>query len=244
MTIELQSVDKKLDSILVLNDYNGREYQEIRKGFDFYIEKTSESPEMLQDGMEHAIEKRFHSLVNPYLEKIGLEANSGSSYYRKEKKIHTRCKGFKLLTERKEILDGFEPNLTFQLNPNNLSVSSVLELKGAYFLNILPDILQIYYPQRRADGINYPIIKSIENGDMQIASIEQIQPVMKESKLRIEQLGTDEDLRELAEIKAFSNDKKISKLGLADRMREKYPLKLLEKLGANFFSKESQISEF
>lgn len=239
MPITLQSIDKNLNSILILNDYSGEEYQKFREGFDFYIEKASESPEMLQDGMEQAIEKEFHSLVNPYLEKIGLEAKSKSSYYRKEKKIHTICKGFKLLTDGEYVLDGFEPNLTFQLNPNNLSVSSVLELKGAYFLNILPDILQIYYPHSRADGINYPIIKSIENGNIQIASIEQIKPVMKESKLRIEQLGTDEDLRELAEIKALSNDKKIFKLGLVDRMKEKYSLKILEKLGANFFSKES-----
>ncbi|OGI12127.1 hypothetical protein A3K64_02215 [Candidatus Micrarchaeota archaeon RBG_16_36_9] len=239
MPIKLQSIDKNLNSILVLNGYSGEEYQKFREGFDFYIEKASEFPGMLQDGMEQAIERKFHSFVTPYLEEIGLEEKFKSSYYRKEKKIHTTCKGFKLLTDRKDVLDGFEPNLTFQLNPNNLSVSSVLEPKGAYFLNVLPDILQIYYPSSRADGINYPIIRSIENGNIQIASIEQIRPVMKESKLRIEQLGTDEDLRELAKIKALSNDKEMSKLGLVEHMKEKYSLKILEKLGTDFFSKES-----
>jgi uncharacterized protein with FMN-binding domain len=217
MTIKLKSVDKNLNSVLDLND-DSSEYKRIIEDVA-YLDNSSEVSKDPQEKKTDDIEDRFYSLIDPYLRGIGLSVHSGPSYRARENKFDTLCDGIKLLTERTKYMDGFWPNLTFQLNPGNLSVSSTLKRDGIDYLKVLQDILPERFPQKQADGIKNPIIKMVGNGDMQIASIEKIQPIMKESKMIVRKLGTIEDLKELVDLKSD---------------RKKYFSKLHEKLGVEF----------
>ncbi|MDD5133428.1 MAG: hypothetical protein PHD81_04320 [Candidatus Nanoarchaeia archaeon] len=161
-----------------------------------------------KDAMEH-----FKKLIEDYIAKIGLEIESVMICVNDtDPRIH--CKGVKIISGRKQYLDGYVPTLDFKCDPNWITVCSHLYPEGRVdALNIFTDLLNIS-PAHNGDGIKKPYLEFISSGSpnlIYISSVEKMSVVLKEIQKVYSNIGKKR-FEELYNLKRDSNDISISKL--------------------------------
>lgn len=247
MVLELVSVDENMYSVLKLDEYAIGGCKKINERINF-LEKT---PKDLQSDIKEIIQKRFSNIIQDYLLEKGLikdekDLGEGKRFYlRKDSekepyylKLDLNSVNILPKSEGTQSVHGFRPSMKFYLDsPKTLKISSTLDHIGAYFLNVMPDLLKASIGKcDEKNGMVKPKLRVEKNEDrmeMQIASIEQTPFVIEESKRLVKSIG-QEELEELWSLKKNAN-KGVCNFGFEHNMKEKYSQAVLNALDIKFF---------
>ena len=95
---------------------------------------------------------------------------------------------------REDVLDGFEPELKFFINPktpSEIEVACQLKREGMYLLSCLIKPTLLHYLPGQNNGLNLPLVKMVKGESITIASIEQISKFLKDMKTVAQFIGKE-----------------------------------------------------
>lgn len=152
MPIKLQSITADLQSVLLFSDatkegvyHNDLEsLQSLSENLKWFSDKE-QMPRDLRQANQTAIEESFLKIFRPFLKDHGLLSNKAKRpydirFYCKEEfaEFYLNCLGIKLLGNRDTCLDGFVPNLVFQINYEKRDSQKVIAQSYLQYAGYLP----------------------------------------------------------------------------------------------------------
>jgi len=212
MAIKLMEVKKDLRSVLSLSNEDLADYKKLCEIIEWHL--NTNKPNTIKDAAVEEIKKTFRQTFDSFLLHNGLpiaDANLVSCpariYTRLDdpKNIHldVYCKGIKIIPGRSDVLDGFEPHLTFFINqqkPESIEVACTIKQDGMHLLRYLIEPTFLYYLKKPKEIIDKIIILPDEYDSFSFAPITQISGFLSNMK-EIANIIGKENLKKLKEAK-------------------------------------------
>ncbi len=233
MAIELLRVTKDLRSVLGLSGYQLEDYRKCLEVIKWLDEKEGKKtvPEKIKDGGIKELKSTFVKIVSEYLGKIGLEILGTRAYFRPDHIMDVHCQGIKIIMDRENYLDGFEPELKFFINPEiplEIEVACQLRQNGMTLLSYLIKPTLLHYLPTQNNGLDLPLVKMVKEEDLiTIASIEQISSFLRDMKIVAQFIGTEK----LAQLEKATEAFVLAPPELKEAAKGIYALTFLKILG-------------
>ena len=192
--------------------------------------------EIVKRGGMREIEDEFRNTILMYLKSIGLFETGHNwpktDFRPKDNTMNVSCEGVKIFPEekgREHILDGFRPNLTFFLNPDDsteIEVFSKIKEEGCELSPLLIPTRILCYLSTPKDDYP-PIIEKIAVGEITIAGVDKISFFLEQMKTVAQVLG-EEGWQKLGD-----EEERINKVPpeYREQANDKYARTILKVLG-------------
>lgn len=235
MSIQADSVNEDLGTVLELDGISLEMYEDFRDAFQHLRENQGEFSGFFEGEVKRTVEEMFHGVVGDLLRKTDLDPEGGEPHrntcLRDDGTIDVYCKTVEVLPGEDTSISGYRtgyaPELTFEVDqPDSIEVTSELKREGKHMIDVIHDAL--VYPG--ADGMDDPITEMDSHGNIRIASIEQI-PTFVEDARDVAQAIGKESLSELYKLR--KDAEYADRPEVSQELGDKYRRRLWDELGAN-----------